>query len=51
MKLTALEDAAQRIGATPSDMPGLWNAPGHPELTSAQVIAIASALNNPVGGL
>lgn len=25
------------LGATPSDIPGLWNAPGYPELTTGQL--------------
>lgn len=29
------------IGATPADIPGLWNAPGYPELTTAQMVQVA----------
>lgn len=36
--------AAQRIGATRADIPGLWNAPGYPELTTGQLLDIASRL-------
>lgn len=36
-----LEQAAAKLGATPSDMPGLWSAPGYPELTSWQLLDAA----------
>ncbi len=32
--------AAKALGATPSDMIGLWNLPGHPELTSNQLLQL-----------
>lgn len=28
---------AAALGATPADIPGLWNVPGHPELTTGQL--------------
>lgn len=40
----AVRGAADRIGATPADIPGLWNAPDYPELTSGQLLDIASRL-------
>jgi hypothetical protein len=36
--------AAQRLGATQTRIPGLWNAPGYPELTSGQLLDVASRL-------
>ena len=42
--LNAIMQAALRIGATPADIPGLWNAPGYPELTTGQLLDIASKL-------
>lgn len=33
--------AAAKLGAVQSDMPGLWNAPGYPELTTWQMIEVA----------
>lgn len=36
-----LSAAAYAMGATPADVPGLWNLPGHPELTSNQLIGLA----------
>lgn len=43
--------AAKQLGAVQSDIPGLWNAPGYPELTTAQLLGIASSrpsvLSNP----
>lgn len=35
-----VQTAAAELGATPADMPGLWNLPGYPELTSAQLVQI-----------
>ena len=32
-----IERIASDIGATPSDIPGLWNLAGFPELTSNQL--------------
>ena len=34
----AIEYAARVMGATPADIPGLWNVPGHPELTTGQLL-------------
>lgn len=34
-------DAAKKLGATRADVPGLWNVPGHPELTTNQLLALA----------
>lgn len=34
--------AARRIGAQPSDIPGLWNAPGYPELTTGQLLSLGA---------
>lgn len=39
--LSPIEQAAAKIGATPSDF-GLWQAPGYPELTSWQLLDAAS---------
>jgi hypothetical protein len=36
-----IEKAAERLKATKADIPGLWNAPGYPELTTAQLCAVA----------
>ncbi len=33
--------AAERLGATPADIPGLWNVPGFPELTQGQLLQAA----------
>jgi hypothetical protein len=38
-----VELAARKLSATPSDMPGLWHAPGYPELTTGQLLSIANA--------
>jgi hypothetical protein len=35
------EEAAKRLGAVPADIPGLWFAPGYPELTTGQLVSIA----------
>lgn len=40
-----VEIASALIGATPSDIPGLWNAPGFPELTTGQLLSLA--MNRP----
>lgn len=34
-----VQEIARQLGATPADIPGLWNAPGYPELTTAQLIS------------
>lgn len=39
-----IEAAAKIVGATPADIPGLWNAPGYPELTTGQLLQIAARL-------
>jgi hypothetical protein len=36
-----LSDAVKKLNATPATIPGLWNAPGYPELTTAQLLQIA----------
>jgi hypothetical protein len=36
-----LEQAARRLGAVPADIPGLWYAPGYPELTDYQLLDAA----------
>ncbi len=36
----SLVRAAKALGATPSDMMGLWEVPGHPELTNGQLISL-----------
>ncbi len=33
--------AAFLLDASPSDMPGLWNVAGYPELTTFQLLALA----------
>ncbi len=37
-----IEGAAVQLSARPADMPGLWIVPGHPELTTGQLIALAN---------
>jgi hypothetical protein len=37
-----ITSARDKIGALPSDIPGLWFVPGYPELTTAQMLQIAS---------
>lgn len=39
-----ITEAAERIGARPSDIPGLWTAPGYPELTTGQLMSVAGRL-------
>ncbi len=39
--MSDIERAARKIGATPADIPGLWNAPGYPELTTNQLLNVA----------
>lgn len=36
-----VEAAAASIGAVRSEYPGLWNAPGYPELTTGEVLDMA----------
>lgn len=38
----AAEAAAARLGATRSDIFGLWDVPGHGELTHGQLIGLAA---------
>jgi len=38
----AIERAAERLGAARADIPGLWNVPGHPELTITQMLQLAA---------
>jgi hypothetical protein len=38
-----VQAAAMLLGATQADIPGLWNAPGYPELTTGQLLQVASA--------
>lgn len=33
-----LQRAASEMRATPADIPGLWNVPGYPELTTGQLL-------------
>lgn len=33
-------EMAVEIGAAPADIPGLWNLPGYPELTTGQLLGI-----------
>lgn len=38
-----VESAARIVGATPDPkIPGLWNAPDYPELTTGQLLQIAA---------
>lgn len=37
--MPTIEQMARDLQATPADIPGLWNAPGYPELTTAQLIS------------
>lgn len=51
MRDQIIAEAARRIGAVPADrVPGLWNIPGHPELTTNQMLQVASAINAGVSG-
>lgn len=36
-----VEQAAFIVGASPSDIPGLWFADGYPELTTYQLLGLA----------
>lgn len=42
--MMTIEQAAKALNATPSDIAGLWNAPGYPELTTNQLVQIAANL-------
>lgn len=35
-----IREIAAQLGATPADIPGLWNLAGYPELTSGQLLQI-----------
>lgn len=39
-----VQQAAAKLGASKASIPGLWNAPGYPELTTGQMLDIASRL-------
>lgn len=39
--MNSIVEAARKLNATPSDIPGLWNAPGYPELTTGQLLSVA----------
>lgn len=45
--MSAVALAAARLNATPADIPGLWNAPGYPELTTGQLLNAAGFRLNP----
>jgi hypothetical protein len=47
--MTPIQQAARRLGAMPADMPGLWWAPGYPELTDYQLLDAASRTPMTVG--
>lgn len=36
----AISEELRRIGAQPADMPGLWNVPGYPEITTGQLMQV-----------
>lgn len=42
-----LDEAASFLNATPADLPGLWNAPSYPELTSPQLVQAALQRQRP----
>lgn len=44
-----IAEIAARISAQPTDIPGLWSLPGYPELTTGQLLSIASARAISVG--
>jgi hypothetical protein len=41
MRELVIERAAERLGASRADIPGLWSADGYPELTTNQMVSIA----------
>lgn len=43
-----IDQIARDLGATPADIPGLWNLPGYPELTTGQLIDVWRGLQNGV---
>lgn len=42
---STIEQAAATIGAIRADIPGLWHAPGYPELTTGQLLDAAKRCN------
>jgi hypothetical protein len=40
MMMPTIEDIASDLNAAPADLPGLWNVPGYPELTTGQLISV-----------
>jgi len=41
IKMNPIVEAARKLNATPANIPGLWNAPGYPELTTGQLLSAA----------
>ena len=39
-------EMSKRIDAVPADIVGLWYAPGYPELTTSQMLQVASSPQN-----
>lgn len=37
-----IERIARELGAQPADIPGLWNLPGFPELTTNQLRSVSA---------
>ncbi len=40
----AIMEASAKLGATMTNIPGLWDVPNYPELTTNQLLSIASNL-------
>lgn len=40
-----IEQAAEKLGAVPADIPGLWCVPGYPELTTGQLLDAAGRVD------
>ncbi len=40
MTMPTIEDMARDLNAAPADLPGLWNVPGYPELTTGQLVSV-----------
>jgi hypothetical protein len=38
--MTDIAKIAETLGATPADIPGLWNLAGYPELTNGQLLQL-----------
>jgi len=38
--MTDIRQIAEKLGATPADIPGLWNLTGYPELTTGQLVQV-----------